>query len=206
MSPLILSFIGYAIIAVCAIAAAIGCCMLAKSQFIIGIVLIALGAVGGYWGNDLRTSIKNGQEQPKNVKTPKERNVLDKLPLFDFSIKREGGRYYDEILSITNKGEGPASNATIIKLPLPDNKQAVAVSGQQKRINEAISKTLLVIGINDPPHFLFRERGYAGKIVRIAVRFRSANDFLFEFIYEGELNKLRLVKRSYSDKGKRIIF
>lgn len=144
-----------------------------------------------------------GAGQPESTKTNEKNNVLQKLPLFDFIVKKQAQdperKYVDEILSITNKGEGPAENVTIIKGPLPDNKQKVAVSGQQKRINEAFTKKLLLVGVNDTPHFLFRERGYAGKNVRITVMFRKSND-LFQFIYEGELSKLRLVSRSFHNK------
>ena len=186
--------------------------MSALTQMIIGYVVIAICAAGGAYGGYLFYSAKkNSKKHPEVTEITKESNVFNKLPLFDFSIEKKAqdpaDRYYDEVLFITNKGEGPAINVSIFKFPLPDNKQKRAVSGFPQRVNNNMSKTLSIVGINDR-YFVLRERGYAGKNVRITVRFKNIFNCLFEFIYEGELNKLHLVKRSFLNKetGKKEAF
>jgi hypothetical protein len=182
------------------------------NQIILGFVVCGISAcLAVYGGYLVKSGFDARKPKTETAEDKKPDNVYDKLPLFDFGNKREyqdqDKVYYDDVLLITNKGEGQAVNVTVVKQPLPDNKQKVAISGTQIKVNKHISKKLGVLGINETTT-AFRERGYNGKNVRIHVRFRNIFGLFFEFTYEGELNDLRLVKRLYISKesGEKITF
>ena len=143
------------------------------------------------WGGEAdelkKSSIKNNE-------------IYEHLPVFEFIVEREcqdpDGKYCDEVVFIKNIGSGQAINLRIFKFPLPDNKQARAVSYQKIRINKNIPKEIPMLGIGDKK-FVYREREYSGKNVKISVSCKDIKNIIFEFTYEGEPRKLRLTHKEY---------
>jgi len=176
--------------------------MSALYQIIIGALLVAVCSIGVYYGGHLFVSgVKNWGKEPESTHTIQRDEVFNKLPLFDFTVKREhqAPNFYEEALYITNKGEGKAINVSIDKFPLPDNKQKVAISGQQNRVNEIIRKKVSLLDLNESVK-VFNERGYNGKQIRVQITFRNIYNLFFAFKYEGEISSLRLVERLYISK------
>ena len=129
--------------------------------------------------------------------------LYEHLPLFEFIYERKcqdpGGKYCDEVVYIKNIGSGQAINLKVFKFPLPDNKQKRNLSPQQMRINNSFSREISMLGIGDKK-YVYREREYNGKNVKILVRCNGISKYSYEFTYKGESRKLRLILKKFLNR------
>jgi hypothetical protein len=140
-----------------------------------------------YW----RETQKMKEEMTEQNKIAEKNIFYQKLPVIDF--RHKGG-----LIFIKNKGSGPAINVTLIKTPLPDNKQKAAVSQPQKRTNEPIDRYYSVIGSEEERFFV--EQGYHGMRIKITALFSDIFNRRFHWEFEGEPDDLKLIKFPIDDK------
>jgi hypothetical protein len=122
--------------------------------------------------------------------------AYNKLPIFDFKVKvhyQSPDRiYYDEQISIVNKGYGPAFNVTLWKSPLPGNTQKrIVYGGNKTEINGHRDKKYNIISPGESFYF-YHEDGHPAKEIKIKVLFRDMFNQRFEWEYTGAPQQLRL--------------
>ncbi len=123
------------------------------------------------------------------------RNIAySRLPILNFRVEEHHqdaqATYYDELISIINKGDGPAFDVSLQKLPLPDNAQKRATTGKIGQ-NNPFQKTYNIIGVGETFVF-YRENGYPAKEIQIMIRFMNMFKERFEWEYKGAPQNLQL--------------
>ena len=120
--------------------------------------------------------------------------VYSRMPILDFTVEVHyqdvHAEYYDELILIKNKGDGPAFDVSLLKTPLPDNAQKRATTGRTGP-NNPFQKTYNIIGVGETFGF-YREDGYPAKEIQIIIRFMNMFKERFEWEYQGPPQYLQL--------------
>lgn len=120
--------------------------------------------------------------------------AYSRLPILDFKVEvhyqDDEMKYFDERVSLHNKGYGPAFEVYLWKAPLPDNSQKRAVTGKSGP-NNHVQKTYNLVGQGESI-FFYQEDGYPAKEIQITVRFRDMFKQRFEWEYKGAPQLLQL--------------
>ena len=120
--------------------------------------------------------------------------AYNRLPIPDFKVEVHYQdpqmKYYDERISILNKGYGPAFNVSLWKIPLPDNAQKRAITDKSGP-NNHVQKTYNLISPGESILF-YQEDGYPAKEVQICIRFTNMFNERFEWEYKGPPQHLQL--------------
>jgi hypothetical protein len=137
---------------------------------------------------------KYWKETQRTNKITLKNMAYSRLPILDFKTEVHyqdaQATYYDELISITNKGYGPAFHVSLQKLPLPDNAQRSAMTGKTGP-NNPFQKTYPIVGVGET--FVFcREDGYPTKEIQIVIRFKNMFKERFEWEYKGAPQRLQL--------------
>ena len=136
-----------------------------------------------YWKETQRTN----ELSRKNM-------AYSRLPILDFKVEVQYQdhemKYFQERISLLNKGYGPAFGVYLSKVPLPDNAQKKATTGKSGP-NNHFQKTYNLIGPGECI-FFYTENGCPAKEVQIVIRFANMFKERFEWEYKGPPQQLQL--------------
>lgn len=117
-----------------------------------------------------------------------------RLPILDFKVEVHYQdpemKYFDEQITLHNKGYGPAFDVYLWKYPLDDNAQQKALTGKSGP-NKLVQKTYNLIGPGESI-FFYQEDGYTAKEIQIKVHFKDMFKRRFEWEYKGAPQRLQL--------------
>lgn len=123
---------------------------------------------------------------------------LSKMPVFSLELNRKDSSE----VHISNIGEGIAFNIRVLKIPMEDNRQQLAVSvPTEPRINKPIDAHYNVIANGHRAIFML-EPDYSGKRIRITLAFQNIFKQSFHWEFEGKQSDLMLVRYSSEPDSK----